>query len=135
MSDPAAILVQGTTMTFNSVAVGGIESISGVGSGSAKSIDITTFASTAKEFSQGLRDFGTLEITFSRRNQDDLGQLEMFNAWANQQTKTVVITMPTSTANVITFSAFVESFPMDLNSDAAVTGKATLKITGAVAFT
>jgi hypothetical protein len=134
MADPTAILCQGTTMTFNSVAVGGLMSISGIGSGSATEIDITTFASTAKEFTQGLRDFGSISVEL-RRNQDDLGQVEMFTAMASQLTRTVVITLPTSTANVATFTAFVQSLSTDLKADGAVTGTAVLRITGAVAWT
>lgn len=134
MSDPAAILCQGTTMTFDSNAVGGLMSITGIGSGSATEIDITTFASTAKEFTQGLRDFGSISIKL-RRNQDDVGQAAMFTAMASQLTKTVVITLPSSTANVATFTAFVQSLSTDLEADGAVTGTAVLRITGAVAWT
>ena len=133
MADPTAILVQGTTMTFNAVAVGGLMSISGIGSGSATEIDITTFASTAKEFTQGLRDFGTISVEL-RRNQDDLGQVEMFTAMASQLTRTVVITLPSSTANVATFSGFVQSLSTDLQADGAVTGTAVIRITGAVVW-
>lgn len=134
MSDPSAILCQGTTMTFNSVAVGGLMSITGIGSGSATEIDVTTFASSAKEYLQGLRDFGSIEVQL-RRNQDDLGQAEMFSAMASQTTRTVVITLPSSTANVATFTAFVQSLSTDLKADGAVEGKAVLRITGAVAWT
>lgn len=134
MADPTAILCQGTTMTFNAVAVGGLMAISGIGSGSATEIDITTFASTAKEFTQGLRDFGSITVDL-RRNQDDLGQVEMFTAMASQLTRTVIITLPSSTANVATFTAFVQSLSTDLKADGAVEGKAVLRITGAVAWT
>lgn len=134
MADPTAILCQGTTMTFNAVAVGGLMSITGIGSGSATEIDITTFASTAKEFTQGLRDFGSISVQL-RRNQDDVGQSEMFTAMASQLTRTVVITLPSSTANVATFTGFVQSLSTDLEADGAVTGTAVIRITGAVAWT
>lgn len=133
MADPVAILCQGTTMTFNAVAVGGLMAITGIGSGSATEIDVSTFASTAKEFKQGLRDFGSVTIDL-RRNQDDLGQVEMFTAMASQLTKTVVITLPTSTANVATFEGFVQSISTDLKADGAVEGKAVIRITGAVVW-
>ncbi len=134
MADPTAILCQGTTMTFNAVAVGGLMSITGIGSGSATEIDITVFGSTAKEYAAGLRDFGSISIKL-RRNQDDLGQAEMFSAMASQLTRTVVITLPSSTANVATFSGFVQSLSTDLEADSAVTGTAVIRITGAVAWT
>lgn len=133
MSDPIAIPVQGTTMTFNAVAVGGLMSISGIGSGTSSDIDTTTFASTAKEFLPGLRDFGSLTVEL-RRNQDDLGQVEMFNAAAAQTAHTVVITLPLSTANVATFTAYVKSLTTDLKADGAVTGQAVLKISGVIVW-
>ena len=133
MADPIAILCQGTTMSFNGSAVGGLMSISGIGSGSATEIDVTTFASTAKEFVQGLRDFGSVSIEL-RRNQDDVGQVAMFNAMATQTTAEVIITLPASTANVATFQGFVQSISTDLQADGAVTGTAVIRITGAVVW-
>lgn len=129
----AAILCQQTTMTFNSVAVGGIKSITGIGSGSASEIDKTTLASTAKEFEQGLRDFGSIEVDLVR-DQDDLGQLEMYNSMATQSTETVVITLPSSTSNVATFSGFVQSLSSDIAADNIVMGKAKIRITGVVSW-
>lgn len=128
-----AILCQQTTMTFNSVTVGGIKSITGIGSGTASEIDITTLDSTAKEFAQGLRDFGSIEVDLVR-DQDDLGQVEMFNSMATQSTETIVVTLPSSTANVITFSGFVQSLSSDISADGVVMGKAKIRITGAIAF-
>lgn len=135
----APILAQGVTMTFDDsgsspVTVNGIVSISGIGSGSATEIDVTTLASTAKEFKQGLRDFGSISIELIR-NQDDLGQKEMFDAMGLQATREVVITLPTSTANVGTFDGFVQSISTDINADGVVTGTATIRITGDVAWT
>lgn len=132
------ILCQTTTMTFDDdssapVTVNGITSITGIGSGSATEIDVTTLASTAKEYRQGLRDFGSIEVNMIR-NQDDLGQVEMFNAMGLQAVRTVIITLPTSTANVATFEGFVQSITTDINADGVVTGKATIRITGAVAW-
>lgn len=125
------ILTQLTTITFNSVAIGGVRSITGIGSGSASEINLTTLASTAKEFAQGLRDFGSIELDLIR-NQDDLGQLELFNSLAAQTTETIVVTLPSSTANVITFQGFVVSLPMDIAADKIVEGKCKIRITGPI---
>ena len=133
MADPNAILCQGTTMTFDGNAVGGLMSISGIGSGSATEIDITTLSSVAKEYVSGLRDFGSVSIEL-RRNQDDVGQASMFTAMASQLTKVVVITLPTSALNVATFSGFVQSLSTDMQADAAVTGTAVIRITGVVVW-
>lgn len=133
------ILAQGVTMSIDdgastAVAIAGIISITGIGSGSATEIDVTTLASTAKEFRQGLRDFGSISVELIR-NQDDAGQVEMFDAMAAQAVREFVITLPTSTANVGTFDGFVQSISTDINADGVVTGTATVRITGDVAWT
>lgn len=133
------ILAQGVTMSIDDtggspVTINGIVSISGIGSGSATEIDVTTLASTAKEFRQGLRDFGSISIELIR-NQDDLGQKEMFDAMGLQAIREFIVTLPTSTANVGTFDGFVQSISTDINADGVVTGTATVRITGAVAWT
>ncbi len=127
------ILTQLTTITFNAIAVNGVRSITGIGSGSATEIPVTTLASTAQEFKPGLRDFGSVAIDMIR-NQDDLGQVEMFTAMAAQSVVSVVVTLPTSTANVGTFSGFVTSMSTDIGADGVVTGTANIRITGAVVW-
>jgi len=127
------IPTQQTTMTFNAVPVEGIKSISGIGSGSSTEIDTTTLASTAKEFFPGLRDFGSISVELIR-NHDDLGQLEMFESMAAQEIVPIVITLPLSIANVATFQGFVTSLPVDIASDNVAMGTATIRITGAVAW-
>jgi hypothetical protein len=136
MADPISIKTQLTTITVDDdvgdpVAIGGVESITGLGSSSASEIDITTLASTAKEFRQGLRDFGSITITFSRRNRDDVGQAELASMYAAQDTRTFIITLPESTANVITFEGFVTQITTDIAADNVVSGSATVRVTGA----
>lgn len=132
------ILTQLTTVSIDDatgtpVLIDGVMSISGIGSGSATEIPVTTLASTAKEFKQGLRDFGAFSMELVR-NQDDLGQLEMFGALAAQATRTFIVTMPTSTANIITFDGFVQSVTTEIAADGIVTGTATIRITGSVVY-
>ena len=127
------ILCQGTTVSFNAVTVNGVVSISGIGSGSATEHDVTTLASTAKESKPGLRDFGTVDLELIR-NQDDLGQVELFNALANQSVYTLVITLPTSTANVGTCSGWVQSLSTEVAADGVVMGKCAIRITGAIVW-
>lgn len=133
------ILTQQTTISIDDAAgspvtINGVMSITGLGSGTATEINVTTLASTAKEFRQGLRDFGSYEINMVR-NQDDLGQLELFDAMGLQSVRTFIITMPTSTANVITHEGFVQSITTDIDADGVVMGKATIRVTGAIAYT
>jgi hypothetical protein len=139
MTTATPILCQDTTLTVDNgsgtpITIGGIKSITGIGSGSAKEIDVTTLASTAKEFRQGLRDFGSVKVALIR-DQDDSGQLECFNIMDSQTVRTFIMTLPTSTSNVATFSGFVVSLTTDVNADDAVMGDLTIRITGTVAWT
>ena len=132
------ILCQDTTITVDDgaaspITINGVISITGIGSGSATEIDVTTLASSAKEFRQGLQDFGTIQLEVIR-NQDDLGQAELFEIMGSQSVREFVVTLSSSTADVITFNAFVQSFSVDINADDAVRGTATLRITGAIVF-
>lgn len=130
----AAIDAQGTTFTINSVEVGGIKSFSGF-DGEAADIDITTLASTAKEFRQGLQDFGnfTLELV---RDPNDVGQIELDTAKAAQTVQTCVLSFPDDVdLNVATFSAFVKSQSTGGGVDDIITGTANLRVTGSVVWT
>lgn len=135
MADPISIKTQLSTLTVEDdggdpTAIGGIESITGIGSGSATEIPITTLASTAKEFRQGLQDFGTIQISLSRRNEDDVGQTELSAMLAAQATREFVLTLPESTKNVITFQGFVTQITSDIAADNVVKGTVTVRITG-----
>lgn len=136
MTTAVPILCQDTVISIadsggSPVVIGGVKSITGIGSGNAKEIDVTTLASDAKEFRQGLRDFGSIKIGLVR-DQDDSGQLECFSAMDLQATRQFVVTLPTSTNNVGTFSGFVVSLTTDINADDVVSGDLTVRITGKV---
>lgn len=129
----AAIDAQGTTFTINSAAVGGIVSFSGL-DGEASDIDITTLASTAKEYRQGLQDFGnfTLELI---RDPNDTGQDELLTQKAAQTSSTCVLSFPDDVdLNVATFTAYVKSVSIAGGVDDVARGTATLKITGSVVW-
>ncbi len=128
------ILTQTTTLSFNSASILGIISITGIGSGSTTEIPTTTLASTAKEFKPGLQDFGSMTVEMIR-NQDDTGQLAISTALAAQTVASTVVTLPSSTANVITFNAFISQFTTDINADGVVTGKAVFRIVSQPAYT
>jgi len=130
----AVLDAQGTTVTFNdgsiAQAVSGVVSFS-FGDGQATDIDVTTLASTAKEYRQGLQDFGdcTLEL---KRDPSDLGQAAMEAAKAAQATREVVITLPDG--DVATFSAYVKSLSTSGGVDDVANGTATLKVTGSIVW-
>ncbi len=128
-----AVLSQGTTVTFNAVAVNGVQSITGIGSGEASKIDVTTLASTAKEYRMGLQDWGNLQMTFLW-NPDDLGQAEMAEYKDSQTPGPFVITSPATnpvlTANVFTANVYVLKMEYSIGADGVHQGTATLAVTG-----
>jgi hypothetical protein len=131
----AVLDAQGATFTIQNgggspQTVGGIVSFSGF-DGEASDIDITTLASTAKEFRQGLQDFGAFSIEL-QRDPSDAGQTEMLTAKAAQATRVCVLTL--ASGDVATFSAYVKSLSSAGGVDATVTGSANMKVTGAVVW-
>ena len=128
------ILAQGTTVTIGDGAagtetIGGIISISGIGSGSATEIDVTTLASTAKEFREGLKDNGAITLELIR-DEDDAGQAELLEMYNAQASRECIITLPTSTLNVFTFNCFVTQLTTDVGADDVARGSCVLRITG-----
>lgn len=130
------INAQGTTFTFansggSPVTVGGIVSFKGF-DGEAKDIDITTLASTAKEYRQGLQDFGKFEITLMR-DPFDAGQQELENAKEAQATRACVLTLPNG--DIASFQAYVKMIDVSGGVDKVVEGTCNMKITGPVVWT
>lgn len=134
----AVIDAQGTTLTvYDGVSaqttVGGVVSFS-LADGEASDIDVTTLASTAKEYQQGLQDFG--EFTFELiRDLDNAGQAELLEMKAAQEIREFVITFPAGTLNVGTFDGYVKSLNIDGGVDEVLRGTCTVKIDGAIAWT
>ncbi len=126
-------MCQGTTFSYNGSAVGGLVSIKGVASGTVNANDVSTLASTAKEFSPGLLDNGDFEIEL-RRNQDDVGQAAIYTGLGAQVLHTGIITLPTSTANVATFQCFPINLTTEVKADGAVMGSAKFKISGTIVW-
>lgn len=127
------IKTQSTTFSIDDsgstpVAIAGIDSFSRA-DGESTQIDVTTLASTAKEFCQGLKDNGTLTLNFIWDN-DDLGQAELRDAQDNQSQRTFIITLSDSTT--VTFESLVLSISMEGAADDVVRGSANLKVTGAI---
>lgn len=136
------ILTQQTTITIDDdtgtpVTINGHQSLTGMGSGTATEIDVTTLASTAKEFRMGLQDFGQFQMEFIW-NQDDLGQIEMLDAMDKQSQRTFIITLPATnpsvTNNVWTAEVYVLSMAFNVEADNVVRGTATFRVTGEPAW-
>ncbi len=131
----AVLDAQGAVFTIadsmaSPVVVGGVVSFTGF-DGEASDIDITTLASTAKEFRQGLQDFGNFSIDLMR-DPTDPGQIELESAKAAQSTRECTLTL--ASGDVATFNAYVKSVTAAGGVDAVVTGSSNLKITGAVVW-
>jgi len=131
----AVLDAQGTTISYEdqldaAQVIGGVVSFS-FGDGQATDIDVTTLASTAKEWRQGLQDFGdcTLEL---QRDPTDVGQAALAASLAAQTVKEMVITLPGG--DIATFNAYVKSISSTGGVDATVTGTASLKVTGTITW-
>jgi hypothetical protein len=132
----AVLDAQGTTFTFaddanSPVTVGGIVSYK-FADGEASDIDITTLSSTAKEFRQGLQNFGNCSLTVMR-DPFDAGQAEMDSAKAAHATRQCVLTLPSG--DIATFNAYVKMFDVSGGVDKVVEGTCNMKITGSVVWT
>ncbi len=110
------------------VLIGGLVTFSGL-DGEATEIDITTLDSDAKEFRQGLQDFGNVSLGL-KRDPDNVGQQEMDLAKDLQSTREFILTLPSG--HVFTFDGFVKSFSLELGVDSVVDSTSNIRITGAV---
>lgn len=138
-----AILAQGTTFSTDTVGgstpivIAGVKSVSGIGSGKASEIDVTTLASTAKEFRMGLQDFGTVTLNINW-NLDDAGQIALYNAMDGQIPQQFIVTLPatnpTVTKNVWTAVVYVLSMEVSADADSVAMGTVTLRVTGEPAW-
>lgn len=113
------------------IPIGEITSFDGPG-GTNSEIDITSLNSTSREFRNGLRDSGevTLEMNFVPGN---VGQVDLRQQQANTNTPGRYV-MTLSTAQTITFSAFVREFSISGAVDDKVSASVTLRVTGDVTW-
>ena len=129
----------GTTLKFTpsggtQVTVGKLSSIGEIAPDSEE-LDVPTLdaANGCREYMQGLRDAGELEIE-GYHDADDSGQAALRTAYASGDCGSFVITFPDGTT--ATFTAFVKSHTLGAAEvDGAVGFGATLRITGAIVIT
>lgn len=126
-----ATRAQGTVFRFNDTVVG---KLSGVGeiAPSAEEIDVTALDSAGgyREFLQGYRDSGTVEIS-GFHEKGDAGQAVLRAAFESGEAGSAQVEFPDGT--VVTFRAFVKSCTLGAAEvDGAVGFGAVLRITGAV---
>lgn len=130
----AAISAQGTTFTFSDgttgQVVGGIQSFTM--DSTAEEREITTLASTAKEYKIGLQDNGTLSLSVLY-DRSDAGIAEMITARASNLVREVVMTL--SSGEIATFNTLVKSLPIDAAADDDLKSTIDLRITGPIVWT
>lgn len=108
--------------------VANVKDVSGF-DGSAGEIDVTHMRSAAKEFRQGLQDWGSFSLTLDV-DLADPGQMALRAAKAKGTTKVMRWRLPNG--KVRAFSAFVKKFGEQAGVDGVVKGSVDLRITGDV---
>ncbi|HET9087141.1 MAG TPA: phage tail tube protein [Acidobacteriaceae bacterium] len=125
----------GTSTTPVWTPVGEIRSSSQTGL-AARFVDVTNFESPGySEFLPTVVDPGMWKLTVNRVSQD-LGQSTLLTAFKNRTISSFQITLIAETGqtsgDVITFSAYVESYDIDLAAEKETTMNISLKVTGAI---
>lgn len=135
----AATRAQGTTLKFTpaggtQVVVGKLTSVGEIAP-EAEEVDITTLESTGgyREYMQGFRDSGELEIT-GFHDADDAGQTALRTAFASGASGSFEVKFPDDTA--VTFSGFIKSHTIgSAEVDGAIGFGAVIRISGALTVT
>ncbi len=130
---------QGTTLKFTpdggaQVTIGRLTSVGEI-EPEAEELDVTTLDSVSgyREYMQGFRDSGELEIT-GFHDADDSGQTAIRAAFDGGASGEFVITFADSTT--VTFSGFIKSHTIgSAEVDGAVGFGAVIRISGPVAVT
>jgi hypothetical protein len=117
-----------TPVTFTGISE--VKSFSGF-DGQAAEIDVTTLASTAKEFRLGLVDSGGFSFELNQVN-SDAGQTALRASKVAGTLKTYKLTLPN--AEVATFTAFAKAMPTAGGVDGVVTSSIALRISGSVTW-
>lgn len=138
----AAIESQGTvlkigdggdpTEVFN--AIGRVVSISGIGSGSSTEIDVTDLSSSGKEFLVGLKDEGEVSITMNLDTSDTY-QDQLKTDWEQRNLRNFELALTDAANTVISFSAYVKTYGIEIGVDDKVPLNVALRITGAATWT
>lgn len=100
--------------------------------GQAAEVDITTLCSEAREFLQGLQDFGSFNFDLNLVPNDPF-QVECNEAKRLRQTRTFTLELPPgadAVQFVYVFDAFVRQFTISGGVDQAVAGSVVLRVTG-----
>lgn len=126
-----ATSAQGTILKFDQTVVGKLSSVGEI-SPEAEELDVTTLDSEDgyREFLQGYRDSGTVEIS-GFHEKGDAGQTALREAFDSGTAGAVCVEFPDGTE--VSFRAFVKGYTLGAAEvDGAVGFGAVLRITGVV---
>lgn len=131
------IPLQGTVITYQNAAlaaqtVGGMDTISGLGGGSASTEIVSTFASTAVEKRSGLVDNGSFTLS-GFYDRSDAGQAAMYTALESSALREMVVTK--SNSEIGTFDALITSVSQDGSTDESWKVSVTVEISGDITWT
>lgn len=113
-------------------AIGEVYDVQG-GGGGAPEIDVTSFASAAKEYLLGLPDNGQFTLTMNELA-SDTGHTRLRALLASGDAAGFTIVAP-STAITLSFDARVQNYEYAMRKDDAWRTTVTLRLTGAVTQT
>lgn len=116
------------------VEVLGIQSISGIGSGTRSERDRTTLQSTDKEFGFGLKDNGSFTLS-GLYSPSDAGQTELLDMHEAAQAAAREMQLTFENGEVRSMNVFVTSAPVEPGADADMTVSFEMRITGAITRT
>ncbi len=102
--------------------------------GQAADIDVTSFDSTAREYLAGLSEEGNISLDINSYP-SDLGQLEMRDAKATRDMRSMTIKLTDTSTTTLVFDGYVKSFAMTGAVDDKVTISSVIRISGAVTWT
>ncbi len=136
----AAIESQGTVLKRGDgagsevfTAIGRVVSISGLGNGSSTEIDITDLSSTGKEFLLGLKDEGEITLTLNLDTGDTM-QTGLRTDRDSRTLRNFELALTDDASTVISFSALIKTYGIDIGVDDRVPLNVTLRISGAVTW-
>lgn len=122
---------KGTIFKFNDAVVGRLTSVGEI-SPDSEELDVTTLDSEGgyREFLQGYRDSGTVELT-GFHEKGDAGQAALRAAYDGGAAGAAQVDFPDGT--VVSFRAFVKGYTLgSAEVDGAIGFGAVLRVTGAV---
>jgi len=123
----------GTATPATYTAVANVRSFSDFESGSAAEIDVTNFASTAKEYRLGLVDNGSFTMTIDHSNAD-AGQAALQARRLDGVSTNMKVILPSGTTPTASFAGLIKKFTKSASVDGVVTASVDVRVNGAISW-